>query len=436
MHEGASSGVKSSRSKSLQEFVPVEVTYSSGDMVIALQEVLSRNLQFHNGTYSKLPDSIKFILDNLQAAYTKDDRKLFQKTLRALEIHLVNLTAQNEAYASHYANLTSEYANIVSENEAYRSHLVNQPNITNESYDPYTSQLFGKEEINSMDKMTIMGIDYAILSLKTQSLLRSTVANLPTDIQFCILESKAMFRSFDLWFKCFKKLVTATIPDPDELDEGDNVFLQLEWEEHFGTSLRVYEKKHQFPGLLINYDDDSYVDVDDSDDDDMDPNWLSQMFEYGFIRFLKLTSHKQPSQLPQIIHIAIRGFERPFVSIRCWNTLSKWEKDNWMNVQPSKHLIFINGYTHQGQWLEGNSHLSFKKPYDLAECWKNYFNNQILEVAQNLWKDYHFIGSTDRISIFGSRTYANALVHLHIADHPNPRSLLIPGKTPEFEPLR
>ena len=46
-HEGASSGVKPSRSTSLQEFLPAEVTYSSGDMVIALQEVLSRNLQFH-----------------------------------------------------------------------------------------------------------------------------------------------------------------------------------------------------------------------------------------------------------------------------------------------------------------------------------------------------------------------------------------------------
>ena len=174
----------------------------------------------------------------------------------------------------------------------------------------------------------------------------------------------------------------------------------------------MYEKKHPFLGLLINYDDDSYVDADDSDDDDMDPNWLSQ-----------------------IIQTAIRGFESPFVSVRCWSTLPKWERDNWMNVQPSKYLILINGHTHQGQWLEGNSHLSFNDPYDLAECWRNYFNNQILEVAQNLWKDYHFLGSTDRISVFGPRPYANALVHLQIADHPNPRSLLTQGKTPEFEPL-
>ena len=88
--------------------------------------------------------------------------------------------------------------NLVSENEAFRSHLVNHPNIINEPYDPYTSQLFGKEEIHSMDKRTIMGINYARLGFKTQSLLRSAIANLPTDIQFCILESKVMFRSFDL----------------------------------------------------------------------------------------------------------------------------------------------------------------------------------------------------------------------------------------------
>ena len=56
------------------------------------------------------------------------------------------------------------------------------------------------------------------------------------------------------------------------MDESDNIFIQLDCEEHFGSSLRVYEKKHPFPGLLINYDDGSYVDADDSDDDDRDPN--------------------------------------------------------------------------------------------------------------------------------------------------------------------
>ena len=77
MHEGASSGKKPSRSTSLQEFVPTEVTYSNGDMVVDLQEVLSRILQFHNGVYSELPNSIKFILDNLQVAFTLKHQTLF-----------------------------------------------------------------------------------------------------------------------------------------------------------------------------------------------------------------------------------------------------------------------------------------------------------------------------------------------------------------------
>ena len=66
-----------------------------------------------------------------------------------------------------------------------------------------------------------------------------------------------------------------------------------------------------------------------------------------------------------------------------------------MNVQPSKHLILINGHTHQGPWFEGNSQLSFADPFAPTECWRNYFNNQIIHVAQNLWKNYHFMGSTD-----------------------------------------
>ena len=72
----------------------------------------------------------------------------------------------------------------------------------------------------------------------------------------------------------------------------------------------MYEKKHPFPGLLIDYDDGSYVTDDDFpyDVDDRNPSWLSQIFEYGFIRFIKLTSHRQASQLPQNIQIAIKGF--------------------------------------------------------------------------------------------------------------------------------
>ena len=99
-----------------------------------------------------------------------------------------------------------------------------------------------------------------------------------------------------------------------------------------------------------------------------------------------------------------------------------------MNVQSSKHLVLINGYTYQGQWCEGDSHLSFSSLYALAECWRHYFNNQILDVTQNLWKDYHFMGSTEIISVFGPRPYANAISHIRIVDHCNSRSFLTQEK--------
>ena len=182
-----------------------------------------------------------------------------------------------------------------------------------------------------------------------------------------------MSRYFDLWFEYFKVLVTTAIPDPANSDDISDILEQADWEDHFGSTLRVYERKHPFPGLLVNYDNGSdvannYDDGSDLDDADRGPNWLSQMFEYGFIRLIKLTSPDQASQLPQIIQTATTKFESPYISIRCWSTLPEWERDNWMNVQPSKHLVLINGYTHQGQWYEGDSHLSFSNPYALAEC--------------------------------------------------------------------
>ena len=105
-----------------------------------------------------MPPSIKFILDNLQAAFTLNRHGLFQRTLKALEIHLVNLEAKNEAI---------------------------------------TSQLLGKEDIHSTDKPTIVGTDYAKFSLKAQTILRSAMANLPPEVQTSILGYKTMFESFD-----------------------------------------------------------------------------------------------------------------------------------------------------------------------------------------------------------------------------------------------
>ena len=107
--------------------------------------------------------------------------------------------------------------------------------------------------------------------------------------------------------------------------------------------------------------------------------------------------------MPQIIQNAVKAIVSPFVTIRCWSTLPDWVKERWMEVHPSKHLVLINGYTHQSQWHEGDTYISYKYPKALAERWRNYFNNQIIDVSHELWKDYHFIGSTDRIHVFGRR---------------------------------
>ena len=197
MHEGTSSGSEPKKATSLQNFAPAKITFSSGSMAITLQEVLSRTLQFTDGVYIDLPPSIKFILDKLQRAFTQNNHHLFRRTLRALEIHLVNIEAGNETLIS---------------------------------------QLFGKEDIPSMGKMTIMGTNYARLSLKTQNQLRSAVVNLPTDIQVRILGSKAMFESRDRWFEHFKILVTTHFPiyGEDSYDI-DNAFIKSTSEEYFKT---------------------------------------------------------------------------------------------------------------------------------------------------------------------------------------------------------
>ena len=186
MHEGVSSKRNQRGSSSLQDYVLAEVTYSNGDMTIVLQEVLSKKLQWNKGVYEDLPYSIKFILDNLQAAFALDKNSLFQRTLKALEIHLVNLEARNDAI---------------------------------------TSQLLDKKDIHSMDKMTIIGTDYAKFSLKAQTILRSVMANLPLEVQTSILGYKAMFESFDQCFEHFKVLVTTTYPDPANSDDTNDIFV-------------------------------------------------------------------------------------------------------------------------------------------------------------------------------------------------------------------
>ena len=73
-------------------------------------------------------------------------------------------------------------------------------------------------------------------------------------------------------------------------------------------------------------------------------------------------------------------------------------------------------------------------PKALADRWRNYFNNQIMENSHELWKDYHFIGSTDRIHVFGRRPYNSAIKNWEKLYPDCPKEFLM-GKRPIREPL-
>ena len=104
-----------------------------------------------------------------------------------------------------------------------------------------------------------------------------------------------------------------------------------------------------------------------------------------------------------------------------------------MTIQPSRHLVLINGYSHQGPQYEGDSHLSYGDPYALADCWRDYFNNEILDIVQDLWKNYHFVGNTGRIPIFTTRPYSTSIPGLQRIGYIDPRQFII--RNLDYEPL-
>ena len=108
------------------------------------------------------------------------------------------------------------------------------------------------------------------------------------------------------------------------------------------------------------------------------------------------------------VYYSCKKFSFSFSYNTCFIELPQWDSNNWMSVQPAHHLVLINGYTHNGPWYEGDSYLSYKDPYALAGCWKDYFNNELLYVTNELWKDYHFTGNIGRISVFTTKPYSEA----------------------------
>nr|POE93997.1 hypothetical protein CFP56_35795 [Quercus suber] len=71
--------------------------YSCGENSVTLQKVLRTDLMFQDREFTDLPLHIKLLLDNLQEAFTLKQKDLFQKTLQALELHLVSTGAFIEA---------------------------------------------------------------------------------------------------------------------------------------------------------------------------------------------------------------------------------------------------------------------------------------------------------------------------------------------------
>ena len=72
--------------------------YSCGGKNEILRQVLCTDLIFRDEEFIDLPFHIKLLLDNLQAAFTLRQKPLFQKTLKALELHLVSTSAFIEAF--------------------------------------------------------------------------------------------------------------------------------------------------------------------------------------------------------------------------------------------------------------------------------------------------------------------------------------------------
>ena len=114
-----------------------------------------------------------------------------------------------------------------------------------------------------------------------------------------------MSESCDQWFMHFEIMVTTHfLVLGEEADAVETAFIHATWNQYFGSSHKVYEKKHPFPGLIVNYED-------GADDEDRNPSWLSRLFEYGFLRLIKLTNHVQISQFPHIIQQVVRKIKSP-----------------------------------------------------------------------------------------------------------------------------
>ena len=110
---------------SLQDTLIVEEMYSCGGKSEILQEVVRTYCIFQDEEFTDLPFHIKLLLDNLQAAFTLRQKPLFQKTLKALELHLVSTSAYIEALGCQLPGKEDgDSSSIKTESQSLKSYLM------------------------------------------------------------------------------------------------------------------------------------------------------------------------------------------------------------------------------------------------------------------------------------------------------------------------
>ena len=110
---------------SLQDTLIVEEMYSCGGKSEILQEVVHTYHIFQDEEFTDLPFHIKLLLDNLQVAFTLRQKPLFQKTLKALELHLVSTSAYIEALGCQLPGKEDgDSSSIKTESQSLKSYLM------------------------------------------------------------------------------------------------------------------------------------------------------------------------------------------------------------------------------------------------------------------------------------------------------------------------
>nr|POF19644.1 hypothetical protein CFP56_39092 [Quercus suber] len=256
---------------SLQDTLQAEAMYSCGENSVTLQKVLRADLMFQDGEFTDLPLHIKLLLDNLQATFTLKQKDLFQKTLQALELHLVNTGAFIEALGC---------------------------------------LLPGKEDGDSSStkiesqslKGYLMGTSFSKLHPKIQQKTRLAIRILLPEIQQKILTHTALTSSYDRWMYLFKVLVSTAFIRTEDMTDDTWLSHKATWYESFGEADRVYEGRvYEGPGDRYNPYLGLLINTETEDPVICDPLWLSEMLESKFISKLIITSGIQISLFPKVI---------------------------------------------------------------------------------------------------------------------------------------